>query len=329
MEVHPRRRHGIIRVLLIICSFFFVVVGVVLINQAHIQEIMKEGDGAFSRSTAANNSSDFHFSNATITHQTDPTPTIPAPSFRLLIGVFTDPRNYLHRNFLRLVYGTQRPEISVIDVKFVFCNLTDEEQQVFVAVEIMRFDDIIILNCNEKEDGGKTYSYLSSMPNMFDSPPGSRPTPYDYVMKVNDDTFVHIGGLEVSMKSMAREDMYCGFQSACQKMDQARSPSMAYVLSWDLTKLVGGSSYAKAHQVGLQQLFAGDDGQREGRRAAKNRYSGKAYMYDSHGTHACGHELNPNTIAIYGLKDERKWIQALTYFNMTSNLKPSKFYHIP
>ncbi|CAN6448199.1 unnamed protein product [Victoria cruziana] len=307
MEVRLRRKHMTIWFPVILSTLF--IVGVVFINQ--VREFNQ----------------DFSFSSATIVHQTDPPPSIPAPSFRLLIGVFTDPSKYLHRNFLRLVYGTQAPVFSQVDVKFVFCNLTSEEQQVLVAVEIMRFDDIIILNCPEKEDGGKAYSYLSNMPDMFDSPPGRRPAPYDYVMKVDDDTLVRIGGLEDSLRDMAREHMYYGFETPCQRMGQARATGTAYVLSWDLTEHVTVSSHDESHRMELQRSSAGDVWlQSEALRLAQNRYSGKAYMDDSNG--ACGDELGANTVAFHGLKDQGKWVRALTYFNMTSKLEPSKFYHI-
>nr|DAD27697.1 TPA_asm: hypothetical protein HUJ06_029165 [Nelumbo nucifera] len=71
------------------------------------------------------------------------------PELRVLIGIPTLPDQYHRRHFLRMVYGTQSPVGAQVDIKFVFCNLTKEDQTVLVALEIMRYDDIIILNCKE------------------------------------------------------------------------------------------------------------------------------------------------------------------------------------
>ncbi|RVW20623.1 hypothetical protein CK203_105202 [Vitis vinifera] len=76
------------------------------------------------------------------------TRTISAPpQFSLLIGILTRADKYDRRHFLRLVYGIQSSPVAHIDVKFIFCNLTKPEQRVLVALEILRFEDVIILNC--------------------------------------------------------------------------------------------------------------------------------------------------------------------------------------
>lgn len=67
--------------------------------------------------------------------------------FSLLIGILTRPDIYDRRHCLRLIYGIQSSPLAHIDVKFVFCNLTKPEQRVLIALEILRFNDIIILNC--------------------------------------------------------------------------------------------------------------------------------------------------------------------------------------
>jgi hypothetical protein len=87
---------------------------------------------------------------------------------RLLIGVLTVPGNYDRRNLVRLAYAIQPKHAGHVDVKFVFCNVTNEEDILFVAMEIIQYDDIIILDCAENMDGGKTYTYFSSLPKIFD-----------------------------------------------------------------------------------------------------------------------------------------------------------------
>ncbi|KAJ3693936.1 hypothetical protein LUZ60_009416 [Juncus effusus] len=80
-----------------------------------------------------------------------------------------------------MVYGVQKiPSDVIIHIRFVFCRLTNEEQRTLIALEILRFNDIIILNCTENMNYGKTYAFFSSLPNIL-------PQKYDYVMKVGTE----------------------------------------------------------------------------------------------------------------------------------------------
>lgn len=117
-----------------------------------------------------------HISPRSIDNSFSPVPA--RQNFSLLIGILTRADLHNHRHFLRLVYGAQRtpPDVK-IHVKFVFCRLTKTEQRVLIALEILRFDDIIILNCTENMNYGKTYTYFSSLPRILSQQ-------YDYVMKV-------------------------------------------------------------------------------------------------------------------------------------------------
>ncbi|KAK8697584.1 hypothetical protein V6N13_113725 [Hibiscus sabdariffa] len=80
-------------------------------------------------------------------------PDSTSDDLRILIGILTLPDQYHRCHFLRLVYGTQSTMGALVDVKFVFCNLTKEDQKVMVALEIMRYDDIIIRLQREHERG--------------------------------------------------------------------------------------------------------------------------------------------------------------------------------
>ncbi|KAF3786480.1 Beta-1-3-galactosyltransferase [Nymphaea thermarum] len=305
----------------------FIVIVVVLsfssMNQLEHRALLNAGLAVIDRFTAR-------------TSQTAPPSncSAPLPAFRLLIGILTLPQKYERRNLLRLVYGLQTPKIAQIDVKFVFCNLTNEEHLAFIALEIKRYDDIIILNCTENMDSGKTYTYFSSVPHLFGSTPGTRSPPYDYVMKADDDTFVRLAGLEETLKDAAREDMYYGFLAPCDNMDAFTAnymAGMAYVLSWDLAEWIRSSNYAKSHQVGPEDLLVGD-WFRAGK-VAKNRYNNKPTMYDFPGAvgpdHTCSHDFIPGTVAVHRVKRNRDWLLVLSYFNYTKDIKPSSLYHIP
>ncbi|XP_008808354.1 uncharacterized protein LOC103720439 [Phoenix dactylifera] len=258
-------------------------------------------------------------------------PVAPKPDFRLLIGILTRADLYERRHLLRLVYSLQpRRATAHIDIRFVFCNLTKEDQRVLVALEILRYDDIIILNCTENMDNGKTYTYFASLPELFDGTNGDD-RPYDYVMKTDDDAYLILDNLAESLMNKSREDMYYGFVLPCVSMDPFHDymSGMGYILSWDLVEWISTSEMVRNRTVGPEDRLTAE-WLRDGNKA-KNRCTAKPAMYDhpeSEPRSFCRHEFVPHTILVHKVKNSLNWARMLEYFNATDGLKPSKFYHI-
>ncbi|CAL1415102.1 unnamed protein product [Linum trigynum] len=271
---------------------------------------------------------------------------------RILIGILTLPDQYPRRHLLRMVYGTQpTPKGAKIDVKFVFCNLTKEDQTILVALEIMRFDDIIILNCKENMNNGKTFTYFSSLPDIFshddtqkmlesddgngtttssESSPSPPSPPYHYVMKGDDDSYFRLGSLVSSLRPLPRNDLYYGYVIPCPSMDPfvEYMSGMGYLVSWDIVEWIKESEIPRSHLDGPEDKVFGA-WLKEGRRG-RNRHNAKWSMYNFPvPPSGCTHEFWPDTIAVHLLKNQPKWIETLKYFNATKDLKPSKLYHIP
>lgn len=306
----------------LLSSIFFIFFLCVLasINEARFDALLKFGRCSLAASSSFNSSI---LNSSSLSNHTD---------LRILIGILTLPDQYNRRHFLRLIYGTQSFSGAKIDVKFVFCNLTKEDQKILVALEIMRYDDIIILNCKENMNKGKTYTYFSSLPDIFnnsDGGGGPHP-PYHYVMKADDDTYIRLNSLVESLRPLPREDLYYGYVIPCRSMDPFvhYMSGMGYLISWDLAEWIRESEIPKKHLEGPEDRVFGE-WIRDGRRA-KNRFNAKWSMYNyPEPWTGCTHELWPETIAVHLLKNQEKWIRTLTYFNVTANLKQSKLYHIP
>uniref|UniRef100_J3MUV4 Hexosyltransferase n=1 Tax=Oryza brachyantha TaxID=4533 RepID=J3MUV4_ORYBR len=117
-------------------------------------------------------------------------------------GIFTCAHLYERRALLRMAYALQpRPRRAAIDVRFVMCRLDKEEDAVLVALEIITHNDILVLNCTENMNDGKTYEYFSSLPRLFAA--GS----YDYAGKIDDDTYYRLEALGDTLRRKARRDM--------------------------------------------------------------------------------------------------------------------------
>lgn len=242
--------------------------------------------------------------------------------FSLLIGILTRADNYDRRHFLRLVYGIQSSPIAKIDVKFIFCNLTKPEQRVLISLEILRFNDIIILNCSENMNSGKTYTYFSSLPRILSYH-------YNYVMKADDDVFLRLAPLALSLSALPRLDLYYGFVVPCPSMNPFvhYMSGMGFALSWDLVEWIAKSEIPANDTFGPEDKLVGkwlNMGKK-----ANNRFSDKPAMYDYPGTNGrCSHDLIPETVAVHRLKRWDQWLHVLNYFNMTKELQQSKLYNI-
>ncbi|XP_027066838.2 beta-1,3-galactosyltransferase pvg3 [Coffea arabica] len=310
----------------IITSFFFIVFLCILasINEVRFDSFLRFGRCAFSRAPHYSSEEKFLAANSSSTSNSSSTDDV-----RILIGIPTLPDHYHKRHFLRLVYGIQSPQNAKVDVKFVFCNLTKEDQKVLVALEIMRYNDIIILNCRENMNQGKTYTYFSSLPEMLNNTDGPFP-PYHYVMKADDDSYFRLENLVESLRPLPREDLYYGYVIPCPSMDPfvQYMSGMGYLVSWDIVEWIKESDIPLKHLEGPEDKVFGE-WLRDGHRA-KNRYNAKWSMYNfPEPPTRCTRELWPDTIAVHLLKTQEKWIRTLNYFNVTKNLKPSKLYHIP
>ncbi|KNA03410.1 hypothetical protein SOVF_208850 [Spinacia oleracea] len=322
----------------IISCFFFILFLCTLasINEIRFESLSNLSKCAFSPSLVSNSSSSdsLPLSLRTIKSSFSSSTSSSSSSsgedeIRILVGVLTLPDQYQKRHFLRMIYGTQSPEGARVDLKFVFCNLTKEDQKVLVALEIMRYDDIIILNCQENMNKGKTYTYFSSLPHIFSNNEGPYP-PYHYVLKTDDDTYFRLDNLVKSLRPLPREDLYYGYVIPCPSMDPFvhYMSGMGYLVSWDLVEWIKESDIPKSHLEGPEDKIFGD-WMRNGHRG-KNRFNAKWSMYNYPIPHTgCTHELWPDTIAVHLLKTQEKWIKTLEYFNVTKHLKPSKLYHIP
>ncbi|KAJ3695369.1 hypothetical protein LUZ60_000746 [Juncus effusus] len=254
----------------------------------------------------------------------DSNPVLPLeskPEFKLLFGILTLPEKYERRQIIRMAYALQKPTLHAqVDIRFVFCNLTTNEQKAFISLEILTYHDIIILNCTENMDNGKTYTYFSSIPNMF---PGEE-QPYDYVMKADDDAYFRLNYLVDTLRDKPRNDTYWG--KGYPPLDQDNPPyfvGMGYALSWDLVEWIAASDFARHNTDGLEDinlamwLNVGGKG--------KNRYNMRERMYDFHGVEP--KDFPQDTIAVHHLKNDFMWMVTLNRFNVTQ-VPPSRFYHV-
>ncbi|CAL4967343.1 unnamed protein product [Urochloa decumbens] len=251
-----------------------------------------------------------------------------AVDVRVLIGIVTVPGAYERRSLLRLAYSLQpRPVRAVVDVRFVLCTVDKEEDRILVSLEIIAHGDILVLDCAENMNDGKTYAYFSAVPRLFAE------SPYDYVGKTDDDTYYRVASLADSLRGKARRDAYHGYLTPCHwRPEKQYMSGMGYVVSWDVAEWIAATPALRDDHDDWEDVNFGGWLRKGGR--YKNVYNEEPRMYDywdremDNDVNCFRHEHTPDTVAVHKLKDRLKWARTLHYFNATQGLRPSKMYNV-
>ncbi|KAL5199395.1 hypothetical protein ABZP36_020598 [Zizania latifolia] len=238
------------------------------------------------------------------------------PEISILVGVHTMAKKHSRRHLIRMAYALQQtPALRAaarVDVRFALCaRPMPPEHRAFVALEARSYGDVLLFDCDERPDQGKTYDYFASLPAMLAGPGGH---PYDYVMKVDDDTYLRMDALVETLRRAPREDMYYGVGLPFH--DRKSPPfmlGMGYVLSWDLVEWIAGSDMVKAQAIGAEDVTTGkwlNMGNK-----AKNRVNIYPRMYDYKGANP--QDFLDDTVGVHQLKQDLRWAHTLEHFNVT------------
>lgn len=242
-----------------------------------------------------------------------------AVDLRVLMGIVTVPGAYERRALLRLAYSLQvqpRPVRAVVDIRFVFCEVVKEEDRILVALEVVAHGDILVVNCTENMNDGKTYAYFSAVPRLFAD------APYDYVGKTDDDTYYRVAALAESLRGKARRDAYQGYLTPCHWLPEKQYMSgMGYVVSWDVAQWIADTPELRDDHRDWEDVDFGGWLRKGGR--YKNVYNEEPRMYDywdremATDVNCFRHEHQADTVAVHKLKDRLKWARTLHFFNAT------------
>ena len=224
----------------------------------------------------------------------------------VLIGLFTLPKKYERRMLVRTLYGQMSSPLARL--YFVFCEPTDSIVKKVITAEKKLFKDIIILKCKENMDEGKTYSFFSSLPSLF------KDSKFDFVMKTDDDVFLHIPNLVSKLSNLGSKGTYFG-----RIVNNYFMAGMGYVLSWDLVEWIANSDYANSHKIGQEDAVLASWLYNSG--LLKHKVSDDNSFYDDPDSNqGWSKPYIPETILIHRLKDTDAFIKANVYF-MESYLK--------
>lgn len=241
-----------------------------------------------------------------------------SPKMRILLGVFSVASKVERRNLLRIAYGVQTTEVAQVTLTFVLGKLQGEEETLAVRLEALHHGDIMIVDCEENINHGKSFKFFSAVAAIG--------VHYDYVMKVDDDSYVRVENLAKSLDPLPREDLYYGYVLPCENQDPYAwyMAGMGYLLSWDLVEWVHESPIPRNATDGTEDMLLG--GWLNAGKKAKHRVNKKPLFYDHPEFGGkCAHELIPETILVHQVKNDKRWHDILAFFegNRFAGLVPA------
>ncbi|KAJ3037676.1 hypothetical protein HDV00_001398 [Rhizophlyctis rosea] len=233
-----------------------------------------------------------------------------------LVSVLTVPEKFERRSLIRSTYLQAKP--AEIDFYFVFCRVKNPTYRTLVTLESRMYGDIIEMDCEENMDAGKTWSYFNHIaskignhsPETYDpTTTPSTPGPYKFIMKTDDDVYLHLPNLARRLSSLPPLGTYFGRRVP----DRFFFAGMGYVLSWDLALYCGLDPQPAAHKIGQEDALLASWLRNANR--IKNYVSEDFEIYDDpHAKKGWSHEYTEGTILIHRLKDEGLFLNAARHF---------------
>ena len=144
-----------------------------------------------------------------------------------LMGIFCTAGEFSVREIIRRTSKMLAP--GTISVKFVICQRISAEMGRQFWAEVQLHDDIILLDCEENMNDGKTCEYFKTAPRYFPN--------YLYYGKSDTDTYVLYHNLAFALDTAPRCRLYMGRSNFDAELDcfTAYMSGALYVVSKDLT----------------------------------------------------------------------------------------------
>ncbi|KAI8827055.1 uncharacterized protein EV422DRAFT_23606 [Fimicolochytrium jonesii] len=226
-----------------------------------------------------------------------------------LVGLLTVPWKLQRRALIRATYLQLKP--PGIDFYFVFGRPNTPEEQHLLEWEHKLYNDIMIIDVEENMDSGKTYHYFTHVAKNV------RDGKYKFIMKTDDDVWLHLPNLEKRLQGLPEQGTYFG-----RAVQNSFMAGMGYVLSWDLVRWIAEDPFPEENKLGQEDamvsfwLRRGD--------VLRNWISEDNEFYDDpQSGQGWAHAYTSGTILIHRLKNETMFIDATAHFFETSSLSPN------
>ncbi|KAJ3147236.1 hypothetical protein HDU86_008072 [Geranomyces michiganensis] len=232
--------------------------------------------------------------------------TAAANAKTVLVGLFTVPEKIQRRALIRATYLQLKP--PNVDFFFVFGTPSTPENRRLLEWEKRVHGDVMVVPCEENMDGGKTFHFFNYVATTFAGAAVDSDLQYQFVMKADDDVWLHLPNLAARLDALPTDGTYFG-----REVHGAFMAGMGYVLSWDLVAWISDDSFPAENKVGQEDsvlawwLAKGNQ--------IKNWISEEKEFYDDPSyEQGWAHEYTPGTILIHRLKNDTVFMRASAHF---------------
>jgi hypothetical protein len=214
------------------------------------------------------------------------------------VGIMSVPHKISRRELIRSTYLKLKP--TDIDVFFVMCK-PDQDMEEFIKKESEIRQDIVIMNCTENMNEGKTFTWFSYAHNHFKSR-------YSFVFKGDDDAYLNLENLHKDLIKTPKENVYYG--RLCE--GGVFMAGMLYGFTKDVVQFIATDPFVKENIVGGEDQLSAHWVQHKG----NVQYIEKSEeMYDHYRSGAFWQKpFHRNTIAIHQCKAEVDFYECFEYF---------------
>ncbi len=173
------------------------------------------------------------------------------PPVRVFIGIWTVADRFEIRNLIRTLNLKQQLNLigDKVDFKFILGIPPQDEYtpelKSQLTIENNTYGDLIMLNIIENMNNGKAYYYWKWVAEYSD-------TEYNYVVKTDDDAFVHFQNLALNLRPLPRKHLYYGLESP----DHFIYGELE-VLSMDHAHMIASSPFNQTEWHGNEDRFLG------------------------------------------------------------------------
>ncbi|KAJ3286192.1 hypothetical protein HK104_009142 [Borealophlyctis nickersoniae] len=251
----------------------------------------------------------------------------------VLVGLLTIPEKIQRRALIRSTYLQVKPD--TVDFVFVFGRIKSPQLAHLVGLEQRKYGDILVLDCEENMNDGKTWHFFKTVATMFGVGGGggagegigtdngrkeagtgtnALSGPYQFVMKADDDVYLHLPNLDRRLRNIPATGTYFGREVVGHNF----MAGMGYAVSWDIVSWIGSNPPETQSIVGQEDAkFA--SWLRKGKKV-KNWVSENQEFYDDPlftspwVGKGWAHEYTPGTILIHRCKDDGAFLNASAHF---------------
>ncbi len=172
---------------------------------------------------------------------------------RILVGIWSVADKYELRHVIRKLYLRQQQSLIGDNVDFKFIIGTPPPYKWYsdklmsqLILENDTYGDIIILDVIENMNDGKAYYFWKWVGDHFSS------LQYDYVVKTDDDVFIHFQNLALNLRPLSRNYLYYGYNSNNEFI-----VGILVVLSIDQVHMIASFPFHRDEWSGPEDIMLG------------------------------------------------------------------------